>query len=103
MKKLNIKIEFPIFYDDDGYYLDDNYRDFPDEISDIVENQIIKQIDKDDTVCYQIPNTISAGILIAWKNEYNVLINLDHGCIKIRTNNHKLKKEIINYGGTVAE
>ncbi len=52
---------------------------------------------------YRIPNTITAGVLVEWKNEYEVKVNLDFDGIFISTDNDCLIAEIIEVGGTIAK
>jgi len=51
---------------------------------------------------YRIPNTITGGVLVEWKNDYGIEINLDSDGIFISTENDCLIAEIIETGGTVA-
>jgi len=46
MKELTVTIKIPIFYDDDGYYLDKDYLDMQSEIADSCETDILKQIEE---------------------------------------------------------
>ena len=51
---------------------------------------------------YRIPNTITGGVLVEWKNDYGIEINLNSDGIFISTENDCLIAEIIETGGTVA-
>ena len=45
LKQMKVKVEVPIFYDDSGYYLDEHYNDFPADIAEMCEEDILKQIE----------------------------------------------------------
>ena len=57
---------------------------------------------KEKQVRYKIPNTVTCGVLIEWQNKYSVKVDLSFNGCYVTTDNHLLKKEIIDIGGTFA-